>query len=704
MAKKVEFFDGAQSSTTPVIGDVDASNVASYVNDAAYEAANVGSPIAGNIYYNTTLNMVRYYNGSAWQSIIDEPSTQVLTNKTIDADQNNISNIEDADIKAGAAIDATKISTGNVSNTEFDYLDGVTGPIQAQLNAAAAISGATDNRLVRTDGASNIQESGITVDDLDNVTGINDLTISGDLTVLGTTTSVNSTTLDVADANITVNDGGNKASADGIAGLTVEMSDETDVTLLYDSSLASRFKAGDSGSEKELVNVDSAQVLTNKDLSDSSNDLTTASADSLTRKTGNQSLISIPDAPSADSFLLANQTQSVTNKDVDGGIASNSNRITLPKNSKSNLDSLTRKEGTIVYASDEKRFYGDDGLVLASLGGSGAGGINFIENFNFESNINGYAAYADAAGASPVDGTGGTPSVTITRETGASFILRNEASLKLAKDAVNRQGEGFSVDFTIDNIDSIASKELSISFNYRTQGTYVNGDIKVFVYDIDTNTVLGVVSTLNPSGELTAQANGDKFIGSFFTVPGSLNYRLIFHAASTSALAYDFYLDHVKVGPEEALVVEGLEEALIVDQKPSGTAGGTLTSGGWIKRDLNTISGTTWFVSVTSSVITLQPGTYKIKASCPAFAVNQHQIRLRNTTAGSTVKSGSSEYAATSAAASTRSVLVADFTIASATDFEIQHRVNTTGTTNGAGVTAGFGEPEIYTIVEITRY
>jgi len=57
-----------------------------------------------------------------------------LTNKTIDADANTITNIENADIKSGAAIDASKLADGSVSNAEFQYLGGVTSDIQTQLN------------------------------------------------------------------------------------------------------------------------------------------------------------------------------------------------------------------------------------------------------------------------------------------------------------------------------------------------------------------------------------------------------------------------------------------------------------------------------------------------------------------------------------------------------------------------------------------
>lgn len=43
-----------------------------------------------------------------------------------------------ADINASAAIDATKIHDGSVSNTEFGYLNGVTSDIQTQLNDKAS--------------------------------------------------------------------------------------------------------------------------------------------------------------------------------------------------------------------------------------------------------------------------------------------------------------------------------------------------------------------------------------------------------------------------------------------------------------------------------------------------------------------------------------------------------------------------------------
>jgi len=77
---------------------------------------------------------VHYHNGTTSSPLVTESSTATLTNKTIDTGTNTITNITNTNITAGAAIDASKIANGSVSNTEFQYLDGVTSAIQSQLN------------------------------------------------------------------------------------------------------------------------------------------------------------------------------------------------------------------------------------------------------------------------------------------------------------------------------------------------------------------------------------------------------------------------------------------------------------------------------------------------------------------------------------------------------------------------------------------
>lgn len=92
--------------------------------------------------------------------------------------------------------------------------------------------------------------------------------------------------------------------------------------------------------------------------------------------------------PNANVTLVGDtNAQSVSNKtitasDIDGGTASNTSRITTPKATLTSLQGLTRKEGTILFATDSKRLFVDNGTSLTSVGGATGGGSNavFYEN------------------------------------------------------------------------------------------------------------------------------------------------------------------------------------------------------------------------------------------------------------------------------------------------------------------------------------
>lgn len=140
------------------------------------------------------------------------------------------------------------------------------------------------------------------------------------------------------------------------------------------------------------------------------------------------------------------------------------------------------------------------------------------------------------------------------------------------------------------------------------------------------------------------------------------------------------------------------------DEKASGTNAGTFTSGSWQKRDLNTtilneISG----ASISSSVITLPSGTYYIHATAPAFQINRHKAKLRNTTDSSDVLIGTSEFSQYFGAYTTTSFVTGRFTIGATKDFELQHRCETTLGTDGLGVNSGFSVTEVYTDVKIWK-
>lgn len=105
-----------------------------------------------------------------------------------------------------------------------------------------------------------------TVDSSGNTAISGNLQVTGNFQVDGTTTTVNSTTLDVVDSNITVSKGGNAAAAEG-SGLTVELTDGTNGSLIYKTASATKFAIGAEGAEVDVVGTTSTQTLSNKTIS-----------------------------------------------------------------------------------------------------------------------------------------------------------------------------------------------------------------------------------------------------------------------------------------------------------------------------------------------------------------------------------------------------------------------------------------------------
>lgn len=143
---------------------------------------------------------------------------------------------------------------------------------------------------------------------------------------------------------------------------------------------------------------------------------------------------------------------------------------------------------------------------------------------------------------------------------------------------------------------------------------------------------------------------------------------------------------------------------LLRDEQSNTTEGGTFTSGAWQTRPLNTISvDTTGVVTLSSNQFALPSGTYRIRASAPAFSVNGHQLRLQNITDTTTVAYGSNAYSRGAALAQAHAFLDYRFTIAGTKTFELQHRCASTVSTNGFGAAMSFGNIEVYAVVELIK-
>ncbi len=147
--------------------------------------------------------------------------------------------------------------------------------------------------------------------------------------------------------------------------------------------------------------------------------------------------------------------------------------------------------------------------------------------------------------------------------------------------------------------------------------------------------------------------------------------------------------------------------ALIADIKGNDVnGGGTLTSGDWRTRDLNTeVHDADGIVSLSSNQFTLQAGTYRIAATIPSYRADRHQAALYNVTDSSYVQFGPVAYTLNSENVTNESFLRTRFTISGAKVFEIRHRLQSSVTTYGGGVglSTYWTGSSIFTVVEIFK-
>lgn len=208
---------------------------------------------------------------------------------------------------------------------------------------------------------------------------------------------------------------------------------------------------------------------------------------------------------------------------------------------------------------------------------------NFLkQKGHFEKNANGTTAYADAAGTRPVDGSGGVPTLTCTRTT--SSPIDGDGSLLITKDAANRQGQGCSIQFTIDS--AYKAKVLQIEFDYLVaSGTFTAGssssdsDLIVYIYDVTNSTLIEPSSIKLLSNSTTIS---DHFVANFQTSATGTTYNLILHQATTSASAYTVKADNFEVKPSK--YVYGTPISDWVSYTPTGGWTGSVAYNGKWRR------------------------------------------------------------------------------------------------------------------------
>lgn len=139
------------------------------------------------------------------------------------------------------------------------------------------------------------------------------------------------------------------------------------------------------------------------------------------------------------------------------------------------------------------------------------------------------------------------------------------------------------------------------------------------------------------------------------------------------------------------------------EEAVANTSGGSISTGAWRTRTLNTeVTDTGGHASLSSNQITLSSGTYRANILVPGSLVNRFRTRLYNVTDGATVLEGTTAYASSGNNHVTHSFIIGRFTIDSSKALEVQMQVETTNTSYGGGIGSNFA-PEIYTTVELVK-
>lgn len=595
----------------------------------------------GELKVDSADNKIKTTLGGAAKEVITNDQTQTLENKTIDADNNTISNLETDNLKSGVLV--TDVSTAT-SDTELPSALAVKTALEAQNEASEITYDNSTSGLIATDVKA-------AIDEVENRVQTNEgdiSTIQGSLPTGNVVGDTDTQTL----TNKTI-DGDNNIIQDiGLSSLKTDGAN-TNTFLQRDGS-------GDVISTKsvpsgDVVGSSDTQTLTNKTLTTPIVNEITTSTDTDLNLNPNGTGAVITDNLSLDGNTIASND---TNGDIN---LSPNGTGSVVVDTNLNVDNINI-DGNTISSTDT------NGNINLSPDGTGNVVIN---NINIQT-----STIQSTSGDLILDASGNDVNIA------TSAVIDNELTVVSGSD--NTSGSNVTLSTPSNSKIRLTNASLN-SIDMIPAGN--SGQI---IYLIN-NT--GSSITLNNETGATAANQIKTGTGSNYTFNNGNAIQLIYSDGESKW--------HIVNGADTG---SGggttIKIAIVEDRKTGNTSGGNSSGGSWNTRDLNTIQGNNTFVSLSSNQFTLDAGTYYFDWHSCFGNVSRANTRIRNITDSSTVSVGG--HTKHDSGAQPANIGKGYTTIASSKTFELQYYVSSS-VTDGLGERQNEGEDEIFSAVTITQ-